>query len=46
MVGGGVDVGHGILAWRLVQFDWMLTHFNGVTDNNNVRINTGLVVRF
>ncbi|HUK46437.1 MAG TPA: hypothetical protein VLW06_02550 [Terriglobales bacterium] len=46
MVGGGVDVGNGILAWRLVQFDWMSTRFNGVTDNKNVRINTGLVVRF
>jgi hypothetical protein len=46
MIGGGVDVGHGMLAWRLVQFDWMSTRFNGVTDNKNARINTGLVVRF
>ncbi len=46
MLGGGVDVGHGIIAWRLVQFDWMHTSFNNVTDNKNVRICTGLVVRF
>jgi hypothetical protein len=46
MIGGGADVGHGIIVWRVVQFDWMETHFSGVSDNKNVRICTGLVVRF
>jgi hypothetical protein len=46
MLGGGADIGHGIIAWRVVQFDWMSTHFNGLTDNKNVRICTGLVARF
>jgi hypothetical protein len=46
MVGGGVDVGHGMIAWRLAQFDWMSTRFSGVTDNKNIRVCTGLVVRF
>jgi hypothetical protein len=46
MLGGGVDVGHGILAWRVAQLDWMSTRFSGFTDNKNVRICTGLVLRF
>lgn len=46
MIDGGVDVGHGMLAWRVAQFDWMSTGFSGVTDNKNVRVCTGLVVRF
>ncbi len=46
MFGGGVDVGHGIIAWRAIQFDWMHTSFNNVTDNKNVRICTGLALRF
>ena len=45
MIGGGVDLGNGILAWRLAQFDWMYTRFNGVGDSRNVRICTGLVIR-
>jgi hypothetical protein len=45
MVGGGVDLGHGILAWRLAQLDWMYTRFNGVSDSRNLRICTGLVIR-
>lgn len=45
MIGGGVDLGHGILAWRLAQFDWMYTRFNGVSGSRNVRICTGLVIR-
>lgn len=46
MYGGGVDVGAGPLAFRLGQFDWMVTRFSGFTDKNNVRFSTGLVIRF
>ena len=45
MIGGGVDLGHGILAWRLAQFDWMYTRFNGISNNRNIRICTGQVIR-
>jgi len=44
--GGGADVGHGLLAWRIAQFDWMVTRFSGFTDRKNVRFSTGLVLRF
>jgi len=43
MIGGGVDLGHGILAWRVAQLDWMS---KGIGTNNNFRISTGLVLRF
>jgi hypothetical protein len=45
--GGGVDAGmrHGF-GFRVVQVDWMVARFNGVTDKNNVRISSGLVVKF
>jgi opacity protein-like surface antigen len=46
MIGGGVDTGTGLIAWRMAQFDWMMTRFNGFTDKKNVRISTGLVLRF
>jgi hypothetical protein len=46
MFGGGVDYGNNRLAFRAVQFDWMLLRFNGVTDKNNFRVNTGLMYRF
>lgn len=46
MFGGGIDVGHGPLAFRVAQFDWMTTRFNGNTDHNNVRFSTGIVFRF
>jgi len=26
--------------------DWMTLRFNGFTDKNNVRVNTGIVYRF
>lgn len=45
-LGGGIDAGHGPLAFRVVQFDWMITHFSGFTDHDNVRVSTGLVLRF
>jgi len=46
MVGGGLDVGGGPIAFRLIQFDWMDTHFNGFNDTKNVRAATGIVLRF
>jgi hypothetical protein len=46
MFGGGVDVGKHNLALRLAQFDWLTTRFNGVSDKNNMRLSTGLVMRF
>ncbi len=46
-VGGGLDIGlrKGI-GFRLVQADWMSLHFSGNTDNKNVRVSTGLVLKF
>ena len=46
MPGGGVDMGSKQLAVRLVQFDWLISRFSGVTDKNNVRISSGLLFRF
>ena len=46
MIGGGADVGHGMFAWRVIQFDWMSVRFHGVSDNKNVRVSTGIVLRF
>ena len=47
MFGGGVDVNatqH--LGVRALQFDWLSMRANGTSDNNNMRISTGLLVRF
>jgi hypothetical protein len=46
MFGGGVDFGKGKFAFRAVQFDWMVLRFSGITDKNNVRVNTGIMYRF
>lgn len=46
MFGGGIDAGHGPLAFRVAQFDWMTTRFNGFTDHKNVRVSSGIVIRF
>ena len=46
MFGGGLDYGRNAFAIRLCQADWMMTHFNGVSDKNNARISTGLLWRF
>lgn len=43
IIGGGVDLGHGILAWRVAQVDWMS---KGIVNSTNIRISTGLVLRF
>jgi hypothetical protein len=46
LFGGGLDFGQHKLVFRAVQFDWMVLKFNGFTDKNNMRVNTGLVYRF
>ncbi|HZP17603.1 MAG TPA: hypothetical protein VFB00_06545 [Terriglobales bacterium] len=46
LVGGGLDFGKGKLAFRAVQFDWLTLRFSGITDKNNMRVNTGLIYRF
>ena len=45
--GGGLDVKAGNhLALRLVQADWLLLRSGGFADKKNVRVSTGLVLRF
>ena len=46
LFGGGLDFGKHKLVFRAVQLDWMMLRFNGITDKNNVRVNTGLLYRF
>jgi len=46
LFGGGLDFGKRKLVFRAVQFDWMVLRFNGFTDKNNVRVNTGFLFRF
>jgi len=47
MFGGGLDVkATRRIALRAVQFDWLSLHSNGATDNNNMRISTGLLLRY
>lgn len=57
MVGGGVDLKlNRLLAVRLAQVDWLYYHFSGYSaqsvtspsfsGSNNVRISSGIVVRF
>ncbi|MBV9482549.1 MAG: hypothetical protein JO249_17620 [Acidobacteria bacterium] len=46
MFGGGVDLGRQKFALRAFQVDWMALRFNGFTDKNNLRVNTGLMYRF
>jgi hypothetical protein len=43
MIGGGVDLGNGILAWSVYQIDWMS---KCIVNSKNLRICTGLVLRF
>ena len=47
MAGGGVDfnINRG-LAFRAAQADWMLVHTNGSTSGKNLRISTGIVLKF
>src|SRR5215467_13685811 len=45
-VGGGLDLGlTRSFAFRMIQADYLLTHFGG-RNQNNARITTGLVYRF
>jgi hypothetical protein len=46
LFGGGVDFGKRKWVFRAVQLDWMTLRFNGVTDKNNMRVNTGILYRF
>ena len=47
MFGGGVDVkATRRVAVRAIQFDWLSLHSNGTSDNNNMRISTGLLLRY
>jgi hypothetical protein len=45
--GGGLDVRAApFVSVRLGQFDWMVTHWNGVTYKNDFRYSAGLVLTF
>jgi len=48
MVGGGVDCGGGMFAFRLIQADWIATRFSDFTNksNKNFRGSAGIVIRF
>jgi hypothetical protein len=47
MFGGGMDVrATQHIALRAVQFDWLSMRSNGLSDNNNMRISTGLLFRY
>jgi hypothetical protein len=47
MLGGGLDVRAGRrIAVRAIQFDWLGLHSNGSSDNNNMRVSTGLLFRY
>ncbi len=47
MAGGGVDVkATRRIAVRAIQFDWLSLRSNGSTDNNNMRISTGVLFRY
>jgi hypothetical protein len=47
MAGGGVDANlNRSFAFRVAQADWMLVHGSGGTSGKNLRISTGLVIRF
>jgi hypothetical protein len=47
MLGGGFDVkATQHVALRAIQFDWLSLHSNGASDNNNMRIATGLLFRY
>jgi len=47
MAGGGVDANiNRFFSFRVAQADWMLVHGSGGTSGKNLRIITGLVVKF
>jgi hypothetical protein len=47
LLGGGIDLGlrKGI-GFRIVQADWLSTRFSGDMRNRNLRVSTGIVVKF
>jgi hypothetical protein len=45
-IGGGLDLPVApLFSWRIIQADYMVTRFFNATQNN-IRISTGLVIRF
>ncbi len=47
MLGGGADVKVApAISVRLLQFDWLSLHANGNSDNNIMRLSTGVVFHF
>jgi|SRR6516164_5424140 hypothetical protein len=47
MFGGGVDVAATRrVAFRAFQFDWLSLHANGASDNKNMRLSTGILLRY
>jgi hypothetical protein len=45
-LGGGIDAKVSpLVSWRIIEGDYVFTHFGGVTENN-ARISTGIVFRF
>jgi hypothetical protein len=47
LVGGGLDVGFRKgLGFRIVQVDWISTHFRDFTNNSNGRVSAGIVLKF
>jgi hypothetical protein len=47
MVSGGVDMGGGLIAFRVIQADWMAIRFSGFTNQSSesFRASAGLVLR-
>jgi hypothetical protein len=47
LVGGGLDIGlrKGI-GIRLVQADWLMTKFDGQTQDRQGRVSAGIVIKF
>ncbi len=47
LLGGGIDVGmRKGFGVRLVQADWISTKISGETRNRNMRVSTGIVIKF
>lgn len=48
IVGGGADLGGGLVAFRIVQIDWIATRFSSFTNSSskNFRGSAGIVIRF
>ena len=46
MLGGGLNVGRRNIEWGAMQADWLIIRAAGFADRKNVRVSTGLVLRF